>query len=712
MIMQTIIARNHKGEEYTPLDRVYYEEIKRVNGDYYVIFHIPKTLNNNRVVGGIDKRWSITIWDDETKVETKFIVQNIYEKIENGMVFLEVDALHENYDKLKREVLNKVHNGSKTMEMWFAYMMEGSSFKLELKAKFKYAKTLESFGYDTRLNLLLRLCETFNVEFYILNNTIYVVDKIGDYKQDYVEYGVNLKTISRNRIMEGFGTRIKMFGQPIMNDKDEQIGVHQVQYTHPLAEEYGIIDLPPISDERFNDNNAMRERCKEEIEKSFNLSMAIEISDLKFSKEGISVYAGDFIRIADDRIGFDSVIRIVETRFTFNEFGEYLSREFLVGDYDEEYSQYLKDQNAANNTRYIIEGSKEDLKQVDEKLKEELKQQQQELEKQKENIDNVQLQAGLNGNIYKQSTEPKGTPERPLKDGDIWYRPTFTGLDTPLRVEMYIFGKYGTDTGVWRRHKVQESEDASNLSYGTINASRVNVIDINAYNISTGYLNADRLRAGSITADKITADAIQVGFNKIGNTVEVTGSGMNFYNGSELISRLTSGGTEFWRKGRKVGSIGPTYMKEKPDILGIQTLLETTGDYLSWSFRRTTGATPVVLMTLDPYGKIFNFPGIHLSETLHLSTLRPSNTPSHETGYLRLSSTVYGGFSYPSILSDNRRSGLLFGGNWLYMRHNGQTYDMDMYAKMNTILSGKTIAFPTGFLPDGRAKSWFEITFS
>lgn len=711
MIMQTIIARNHKGEEYTPLDKVYYEEVKRVNGDYYVIFHIPKTLNNNRVVGGMDKRWSITIWDDETKKETKFIVQNIYEKIENGMVFLEVDALHESYDKLKREVLNKVHNGSKSMEMWFAYMMEGSGFKLELNAKFKYAKTLESFGYDTRLNLLLRLCETFNVEFYILNNTIYVVDKIGDYKQDYVEYGVNLKSISRNRIMEGFGTRIKMFGQPIMNDKDEQIGVYQVQYTHPLSTEYGIIDLPPISDERFNDEEAMTQRCKEEIEKSFNLSMAIEISDLKFSKEGISVYAGDFIRISDERIGFDSVIRIVETRFVFNEFGEYISREFLVGDYDEEYSQYLKNQNDANNTKYIIEGSKEDLKQLDDKLKEELKEQNKQLEKQKETIDNVQLQAGLNGNIYKQFDEPKGTPERPLKNGDLWYKTMSVGINEPIRVDMYIFEKYGTNIGSWKKANDKELNNADHLNYGTINADHVNLINLNAYNISTGYLNADRIKSGSITADKITADAIRVGFNKIGNTVEVTGSSMNFYDGDTLVARHTSGGSEYWLGDRKIGKIGSTSFHQKPNVLGIQTLLETSGDFLSWTFRKPGEPVPLTMMTLDPYGKIFDHAGIHFNEVVHLDKMKPKSSPGDANSYIRLLSVRMDNYDYPALYSHVRNSGVIFGPNWLYIKHNGYVYDMDMYRKLYNAFKGKSIAIASGFDGEGKASSWWNFDF-
>lgn len=581
--MHTIVVKDFKDNKHYILDNTYYEQVSRVNGDRYTVFKIVNSLNNVEAMANIDKRWFVDIYKNN-KFE-RFIVQNIYEKFEDDVLVLEIDTLQVDYDNLKHEVVNSIYNGSKTMEEWFKYTFQGSSYNLYIRADFQKARTLESFGYDTRLNLLFRLCDTYNVEFYIEGKNVFIVDKLGDYKDDYVEYGLNLKNVSRNRVMEGFGTRIKMFGQPIEDEDGKQIGQHEVEYTHPLSAEYGIIDLPPISDERFNDKNAMLERCKEEIESSWNLSMSVELDDITFKSDDVEIYEGDYIRIFDPRLNFDSIIRVVETRIVYDFVGDVISHELIVGDYDEDYAQHLKDINQIKELYYTTQSSKDTVywtqsqlealsKLTDEQIKElssltkeqleelgtltdeqikelsqltdeqikdlskktdkEIKEMTEwatsEFDKTNSKIDKVQEQAGRAGNIYRQATEPKGTPDIPLKHGDIWYRTLWGGSENRTQVIMYQFELEG-NVGRWRRVEDVEMGNADKLDRGTINAKVINLINLNANEITSGFISSERISSSSISADKLdvkTLSAISANLGRVTagtlDAVSITGS--------------------------------------------------------------------------------------------------------------------------------------------------------------------------------------------
>lgn len=102
---------------------------------------------------------------------------------------------------------------------------------------------------------------------------------------------------------------------------------------------------------------------------------------------------------------------------------------------------------------------------------------------------------------------------------------------------------------------------------------------INDSGIYTGRLNASQIQVGKIKDNYIesaeqwngqgtyiddsgiytgtlTANQIRVGFNGIASNTKIVSNGLETYDGSNLLSKLTSTGHEFYRGGRTVGSIG------------------------------------------------------------------------------------------------------------------------------------------------------------
>lgn len=580
--MHTIVATDHKREQQFVLDSTEYVHTLRVNGDRIVTFTISESENNAEVLQLIDKRWSILIYENNKFEE--YVVQNIYEETREGLLIVEVDTLYRHYDNLKREVLNETYTGSKTMEEWFKYAFKASRYKVVIDAEFQKARHIENFGYDHTLGLLFRLCNTYNVEFYITGDTVYIVDEIGEYKEDYVEYGINLQELSRDRVMEGFGTTVKMFGMDKTDKDGEVIGRWEVEYENKdLVREYGKIPLPTIYDERFNDIDAMMAECEQRVKDSMNISLNVVVDDLEFKDDDVSVYEGDYIRIYDDRIGFDSVIRIVEMRITRNHLGDVLKREYLIGDYDEEYANYLKEQqelenikqsivdrvnDAAGSLKDILQDiedlNNEQIKELEDKfgveikdiikdledfenlttedierLEKELGMSIEDFQKEIENINgsikeveewtkeqidktldelqSVKLQAGSSAKIYRQATEPKGTKDVPLADGDLWYKTRWLGGQSQVGVEMYQYQMEG-NTGRWHRVEDIEMGNADRLEKGTINAKVINLINLNANEIVTGTIRGQNL---NINLDKGTVEFTKGKIYKTDGTFEI-----------------------------------------------------------------------------------------------------------------------------------------------------------------------------------------------
>lgn len=525
--MHTIVATDHKREQQFVLDSTEYVHTLRVNGDRIVTFTISESENNAEVLQMIDKRWSILIYEDNKFEE--YVVQNIYEETREGLLIVEVDTLYRHYDNLKREVLNETYTGSKTMEEWFRYAFKASRYKVVIDAEFQKARHIENFGYDHTLGLLFRLCNTYNVEFYITGDTVHIVDEIGEYKDDYVEYGINLQELSRDRVMEGFGTTVKMFGMDKTDKDGEVIGRWEVEYENKdLVREYGKIPLPTIYDERFNDIDAMMAECEQRVKDSMNISLNVVVDDLEFKEDDVSVYEGDYIRIYDDRIGFDSVIRVVEMRITRNHLGDILKREYLIGDYDEEYANYLKEQQRQENIRDHINQIGNELgldideiwngindvnngvKDLEEWTKDKIDQTIDELQ-------SVKLQAGSSAKIYRQATEPKGTKDVPLADGDLWYKTRWLGGQSQVGVEMYQYQMEG-NTGRWHRVEDIEMGNADRLEKGTINAKVINLINLNANEIVTGTIRGQNL---NINLDKGTVEFTKGKIYKTDGTFEI-----------------------------------------------------------------------------------------------------------------------------------------------------------------------------------------------
>lgn len=252
--------------------------------------------------------------------------------------------------------------------------------------------------------------------------------------------------------------------------------------------------------------------------------------------------------------------------------------------------------------------------------------------------------------------------------------------------------------------------DAATI-YGTLDASKVRTINIDAANISSGYINNDRLRSRSITADKLATNAIQVGFNNYSQNLKLDPSSLNFYNGAELVGKLTSSGMEFWDGVTKIGYMGKTYKKDNPSVRGVAMNLEVNGDFVSWGYKKSSSIyeAATTQLTLDMSGRMTGKKGIHLDADVYMTKVKPGYSNAKE--FLEFSVVNYQNTTYSALLNQSGSSGVFMGASWLYLLHGDSVIPVEDIRKVVYALKGLGgVCIPTRMASDGTANEWKTIT--
>lgn len=152
------------------------------------------------------------------------------------------------------------------------------------------------------------------------------------------------------------------------------------------------------------------------------------------------------------------------------------------------------------------------------------------------------------------------------------------------------------------------------IADGAIDNAKIGFLD--AAKITTGYLNAARIRAGSISADKLAANAIQVGLAGWDQSIRIDPDRIEWFESQTRQGSLSGRGMQFWYGSRFIGEMTRGSKAGNPDVQGIGMSLGQGGDYVAWSYQNQQNGNFSSCLTLDPKGKFYGTPGIHLGVDL------------------------------------------------------------------------------------------------
>ena len=152
------------------------------------------------------------------------------------------------------------------------------------------------------------------------------------------------------------------------------------------------------------------------------------------------------------------------------------------------------------------------------------------------------------------------------------------------------------------------------IADGAIENAKIGFLD--AAKITTGYLNSARIRAGSISADKLAANAIQVGLAGWDQSIRIDPNRIEWFEAQTRQGSLSGRGMQFWYGNRFIGEMTRGSKAGNPDVQGIGMSLGQGGDYVAWSYQNQQDGNFSSCLTLDPKGKFYGTPGIHLGVDL------------------------------------------------------------------------------------------------
>lgn len=379
---------DHKDNEYEAQTVI--KATNAVNGERSLTGTI---YTNEEVLNKIDKGWKIKFQDEFYRV--------IFAKpIDTGnKIQVDFDAVHQFfYDFDKSSVHSQLPDGSHTFLTYLDFIFSGSGYTYNLEVTVN-ALNKQSFGYKSRLDLFNDIVKSSGIEFFVSGKVVRILQKTGTDLSTIVRKNFNMNELGIEKKINDFVTYKKGFGA--WNNKDDHSkGRLEVEYTSPLASEYGIIEAEPLVDERYTNADSLLASLKQNVDSSYSISVQIDMEDLtKAGYQYTQPVAGDYIMAINETVGFKEKIRIVSFTSEYDVTGKLISHKVTCNDI----GTVKKQSNVVNRLSGQLNSNEIKLIEIESTAKEAL----------------VSAD-GKNTNYYR-TEMPVDSPKGTLKTGDLLF---------------------------------------------------------------------------------------------------------------------------------------------------------------------------------------------------------------------------------------------------------------------------------------------------
>ena len=311
---------DEKGTEHSTL--VAYSATNAVNGELSVKGTI---YTNDKVLHGIDRGWRFRL-DDEYYRVTYAKPNDAGRQIE-----VEFDAVHQFFYDMSKSMVYDTLNGSKPFETYLQAIFSGSGYTYNLETTVGSIRK-ENFGNKSRLSLFNDIIKAAGLEFSVRGHVVRILKRIGTDLSAIVRKDFNMNELKIEKDINSFVTYQRGLGA-WKDDEDHSKGRYESEYESPLAKIYGRIEAEPVVDERYKETGKLLERLKENVDKSYKVSVEIDMEDLSRAGYQLSRPSpGDFIMAINETLGFSQKVRIVSFTSEYDVGGNLISRKVVCND--------------------------------------------------------------------------------------------------------------------------------------------------------------------------------------------------------------------------------------------------------------------------------------------------------------------------------------------------------------------------------------------
>nr|DAT38500.1 MAG TPA: tail protein [Caudoviricetes sp.] len=311
---------DEKGTEHSAL--VAYSVTNAVNGELSVKGTI---YTNDKVLHGIGRGWRFRL-DDEYFRITYAKPNDTGRQIE-----VEFDAVHQFFYDMSKSMVYTTLNGSKPFETYLQAIFSDSGYTYSLETTVGSIRK-ENFGNKSRLSLFNDIIKAAGLEFSVRGHVVRILKRIGTDLSAIVRKDFNMNELKIEKNINSFVTYQRGLGA-WKDDEDHSKGRYESEYESPLAKIYGRIEADPVVDERYKETGKLLERLKENVDKSYKVSVEIDMEDLSRAGYRLSLpNSGDYIMAINETLGFRQKVRIVSFTSEYDVGGNLISRKVVCND--------------------------------------------------------------------------------------------------------------------------------------------------------------------------------------------------------------------------------------------------------------------------------------------------------------------------------------------------------------------------------------------
>jgi len=298
---ETEIVTNIKG----------FKRKRGVNGDRVITFDVFPDESNEHSYHLIDNE-SIFNFDGE-----EYIIKMVNQKNKGNKSKKEVTAVHTFFNHMNKTIQHKTHNGSITFNAVLDFVFEMTDYTFVIMDSFN-AERFENFGKDNCLGLFKKVLERYKAEFYIIGKVVHLKKEIGQKTDFQYRYGVNVKTISKHIDSNSLATVIKGYGGTPDDNGNYPL---EETYVSPNVVIFGELEAKPVINENITTVAGMQERLKRDLIDEPQMSVKIDVVDLRATGYQGSVSEGDYghlIYEPFDNLKMDARIVEIEEEYDGN----------------------------------------------------------------------------------------------------------------------------------------------------------------------------------------------------------------------------------------------------------------------------------------------------------------------------------------------------------------------------------------------------------
>lgn len=282
-------------------------------------------------IGAITKMWTIThVAGPEDYNEYRIVV---LDKTSVGnKEKLSIKARLVELDDLNSIRVYEKYTGSFTGQKYFDLVFNNTGYKYKLHDNVK-ASRFENLGNaDTNLDLFKKGLERFHLEYDYdpkakTFNLYETVQKEANY---FIKAGVNANNVKIQEDSTQCYTFIKGFGGFEDQQSYDEASL-QFEYTHPLADLVGKRHAPPIIDGRMTKEDSLKKAMELAIDESIKTSISLDFVSLKQKFPEADPKIGDVVRVSDDLIGYNDVVRIIEITTERDAYNNIIKQDVVLG---------------------------------------------------------------------------------------------------------------------------------------------------------------------------------------------------------------------------------------------------------------------------------------------------------------------------------------------------------------------------------------------